>query len=115
MTYPGDRHVVYINLQETYGEDPFLSGVYATNYVQGLQGNDSRYIRASAGCKHFNAHGGPESIPVSRMSFNAVVRVLAFKQCLICSKKLIFSMYRCGKACFIYFLKIVEKNKKREG
>ncbi|PVD28391.1 hypothetical protein C0Q70_10978 [Pomacea canaliculata] len=67
------RHVVYINLQETYGEDPFLSGVYATNYVQGLQGNDSRYIRASAGCKHFNAHGGPESIPVSRMSFNAVV------------------------------------------
>ncbi|XP_070188987.1 uncharacterized protein [Littorina saxatilis] len=57
--------------QETYGEDPYLSGVYATAYIQGLQGNDTRYVRASGGCKHFDAYGGPESNPVSRMIFNA--------------------------------------------
>ncbi|KAK7108534.1 uncharacterized protein [Littorina saxatilis] len=60
-------------MQETYGEDPYLSGVYATAYIQGLQGNDTRYVRASGGCKHFDAYGGPESNPVSRMVFNAQV------------------------------------------
>ncbi|XP_070191048.1 uncharacterized protein [Littorina saxatilis] len=59
--------------QETYGEDPYLSGVYAANFIQALQGNDTRYVRASGGCKHFDAHGGPENIPVSRGSFNAEV------------------------------------------
>ncbi|XP_067675245.1 uncharacterized protein [Haliotis asinina] len=59
--------------QETYGEDPFLSGVLAANFVNGLQGNDPRYVRANAGCKHFNVHGGPENIPVSRASFDAKV------------------------------------------
>ncbi|KAK7108535.1 hypothetical protein V1264_016267 [Littorina saxatilis] len=59
--------------QETYGEDPYLSGVYAANFIQGLQGNDTRYVRASGGCKHFDVHGGPDSIPVSRFKFNAQV------------------------------------------
>ncbi|KAK7089741.1 uncharacterized protein [Littorina saxatilis] len=59
--------------QETYGEDPYLSGVYAENYVHGLQGNDSRYVRATAGCKHFDVYAGPENIPESRMSFDAKV------------------------------------------
>ncbi|XP_067675250.1 uncharacterized protein [Haliotis asinina] len=59
--------------QETYGEDPFLSGVFATHFVKGLQGNDPRYVRANAGCKHFDVLGGPENIPVSRYSFDAEV------------------------------------------
>ncbi|PVD27982.1 hypothetical protein C0Q70_10558 [Pomacea canaliculata] len=49
--------------QETYGEDPILSGILATSFVHGLQGNDTRYVLANAGCKHFDAHGGPENIP----------------------------------------------------
>ncbi|XP_067675775.1 uncharacterized protein [Haliotis asinina] len=61
--------------QESYGEDPFMSGVFATMFVKGLQGNDSRYIRANAGCKHFDAYGGPDSIPVQRHNFSAVVSV----------------------------------------
>ncbi|KAK7108563.1 hypothetical protein V1264_016285 [Littorina saxatilis] len=59
--------------QETYGEDPYLTGVHATAYIQGLQGNDTRYVRASGGCKHFDCHSGPDNIPENRFSFNAEV------------------------------------------
>ena len=59
--------------QETYGEDPYLSGRLVQHFVSGLQGNHPRYVRANAGCKHFDVHGGPENIPVSRFSFDAKV------------------------------------------
>ncbi|XP_050393531.1 uncharacterized protein LOC126811712 [Patella vulgata] len=59
--------------QETYGEDPYLSGQLSANFVKGLQGNHPRYVRANAGCKHFDAHGGPENYPVSRFNFDAKV------------------------------------------
>nr|KAG5708872.1 hypothetical protein BaRGS_009281 [Batillaria attramentaria] len=58
---------------ETYGEDPYLTGEIATSFVHGLQGNDSRYVRASAGCKHLAAYDGPENIPLDRHSFNAQI------------------------------------------
>jgi beta-glucosidase len=84
------RHPLWGRNQETYGEDPFLSGQLATQYVRGLQGNHSRFVRASAGCKHFDVYAGPETIPESRFSFNAIVserdwRVTfqpAFKACV---------------------------------
>ncbi|XP_067673894.1 uncharacterized protein [Haliotis asinina] len=60
-------------IQETYGEDPFLTSILAASFIQGLQGNDTRYVRANAGCKHFAAYDGPENIPVSRMKFDAKV------------------------------------------
>ena len=59
--------------QETYGEDPFMSGKLAQAYVRGLQGNNTRYFRVIAGCKHYDAYGGPENIPLLRFAFNAVV------------------------------------------
>ncbi|XP_046577962.1 probable beta-D-xylosidase 5 isoform X1 [Haliotis rubra] len=59
--------------QETYGEDPFLTSILATSFIQGLQGNDTRYVRANAGCKHFAAYDGPENIPISRLKFDAKV------------------------------------------
>jgi beta-glucosidase len=64
---------IWYVVQETYGEDPYLSGVYADYFVRGLQGDNDRYIQANAGCKHFDAHGGPEDIPVSRLGFDAKV------------------------------------------
>nr|XP_033812480.1 probable beta-D-xylosidase 5 isoform X2 [Geotrypetes seraphini]XP_033812481.1 probable beta-D-xylosidase 5 isoform X2 [Geotrypetes seraphini]XP_033812482.1 probable beta-D-xylosidase 5 isoform X2 [Geotrypetes seraphini]XP_033812483.1 probable beta-D-xylosidase 5 isoform X2 [Geotrypetes seraphini] len=67
------RHPLWGRNQETYGEDPFLSGSLATAFVKGLQGDHPRYIKANAGCKHFDVHGGPENIPVSRFSFDAKV------------------------------------------
>ncbi len=47
--------------QETYGEDPFLTGRMGVAYVKGLQGDDPRYYRAIATPKHFAVHSGPES------------------------------------------------------
>ena len=35
--------------------------------------DNPRYVEANAGCKHFDVHGGPEDIPVSRFSFDAKV------------------------------------------
>jgi len=47
--------------QETYGEDPFLTGMIGTAFVEGLQGNDPKYLKAAACAKHYAIHSGPES------------------------------------------------------
>ncbi len=46
--------------QETYGEDPFLTGRMGVAYVTGLQGDDPKYYLAIATPKHFAVHSGPE-------------------------------------------------------
>lgn len=56
--------------QETYGEDPFLTGSMCTAFVKGLQGGDPRFLKAAACAKHFAVHSGPEE---GRHAFNAVV------------------------------------------
>lgn len=45
---------------ETYGEDPTLTGMMATEYIKGLQG-DGKYRKCDATLKHFAVHSGPES------------------------------------------------------
>lgn len=45
---------------ETYGEDPYLSGMMGSAYVRGIQGDDSVYLKAAACGKHFAVHSGPE-------------------------------------------------------
>jgi len=54
--------------QETYGEDPFLTGKLAVQFIRGLQGNDSTYFKTIATVKHFAVHSGPEP---ERHIFNA--------------------------------------------
>jgi beta-glucosidase len=56
--------------QETWGEDPFLTGEMGTAYVRGLQGDHPKYLRVAACAKHFAVHSGPEKL---RHSFNAQV------------------------------------------
>lgn len=56
--------------QETYGEDPFLTGSLANSFIRGLQGDDPDYYKVVATSKHFAVHNGPEP---SRHSFNAEV------------------------------------------
>ena len=55
--------------QETYGEDPYLSGRMGMAVVRGLQGpEDAEYNKLHACAKHFAVHSGPEW---NRHSFNA--------------------------------------------
>lgn len=54
--------------QETYGEDPYLTGTLGETFVKGLQG-DGEYMKAAACAKHFAVHSGPEAV---RHSFDAV-------------------------------------------
>lgn len=46
--------------QETYGEDPFLTGRMGVAYVKGLQGDNPKYYLGIATPKHFAVHSGPE-------------------------------------------------------
>jgi len=47
--------------QETYGEDPYLTGRLAVAFIRGMQGDDPRYFKVIATAKHFAVHSGPES------------------------------------------------------
>ena len=54
--------------QETYGEDPFLTGKLGSAFVRGLQGN-GEFLKTAACAKHFAVHSGPENV---RHEFDAV-------------------------------------------
>lgn len=56
--------------QETYGEDPFLTGAIGSAFVRGMQGNDPEYLKTAACAKHFAVHSGPEA---TRHIFDAIV------------------------------------------
>ena len=67
---------------ETPGEDPFVVGVYAVNYVRGLQDIEgqeiatdpnSRPLKVSACCKHFTAYDLEDYNGITRHVFNAKV------------------------------------------
>jgi beta-glucosidase len=47
--------------QETYGEDPFLTGRMGVAFVTGMQGDDPSHPRVVSTPKHFAVHSGPES------------------------------------------------------
>ena len=53
--------------QETYGEDPYLTGQMGMALVKGFQGDDPNYLKITACAKHFAVHSGPES---TRHSFD---------------------------------------------
>lgn len=55
--------------QETYGEDPYLTGRMGTAFIKGLQGS-GKYRKLDATVKHFAVHSGPES---KRHCFDAKV------------------------------------------
>ncbi len=74
--------------QETYGEDPYLTSRLAVKFIQGLQGQDPRYLKTVATAKHFAVHSGPEN---KRHIFNAIVSqrdlrmtyLPAFEACMV--------------------------------
>lgn len=42
--------------EENYGEDPFLTGRIAVEYIKGMQGNDPKHYKTIATAKHFAAN-----------------------------------------------------------
>ncbi len=56
--------------QETYGEDPFLTGKLGVVFVTGMQGDDPKYLKAVATPKHYAVHSGPDP---QRHEFNVNV------------------------------------------
>jgi beta-glucosidase len=63
--------------QETYGEDPYLTGRMGAAFVRGLQGNHPEYLKAAACAKHFAVHSGPEK---TRHEFNAIPSEQDFRE-----------------------------------
>ncbi|CAI0446107.1 unnamed protein product [Linum tenue] len=67
--------------QETPGEDPTLTGHYATSYVRGIQGDTfqgtavhgTQILQASACCKHFTAYDLDHWKGIDRFVFDAKV------------------------------------------
>jgi beta-glucosidase len=56
--------------QETWGEDPFLTGEMGAAFVCGIQGDHPKYLKTAACAKHYAVHSGPEK---HRHYFNACV------------------------------------------
>src|SRR6202789_3962173 len=56
--------------QETYGEDPFLTGRMGVAFVTGMQGDEPNYLKLVSTPKHYAVHSGPELL---RHRFNVDV------------------------------------------
>lgn len=96
--------------QETYGEDPYLTGTLGVAFVKGLQGTDEdqrrKYLKLVATPKHFAVHSGPEK---DRHSFDARVNAKdlyetylpAFKMCVRAGAHSVMGAYNRtnGEAC----------------
>jgi len=56
--------------QETWGEDPYLTGEMGSAFVRGMQGDHPTYMKVATCAKHFAVHSGPEK---DRHTFDAIV------------------------------------------
>lgn len=63
--------------QETYGEDTYLTGRLAVQFIRGLQGDDPTYFKTIATVKHFAVHSGPEP---ERHVFDAVTNERDYRE-----------------------------------
>ena len=64
-----ERNPYWGRNHESWGEDPFLTGRMAVNYVQGLQGDDPHYLKIAATLKHFAVN----NVETDRQKLNAIV------------------------------------------
>ena len=92
--------------QETYGEDPFLTGRMGAAVVKGLQGDDPENLKLAACAKHYAVHSGPEKI---RHTFDVDVSkkdlfetyLPAFKELVDAGVESVMGAYNCvyGEPC----------------
>ena len=60
--------------RETPGEDPYLTSAYLHEMIHGLQeGEDARYVKVLATCKHYTAYDMEQSDGTDRFGFDALV------------------------------------------
>jgi beta-glucosidase len=64
-----ERNPFWGRNHESWGEDPFLTGRMAVNYVEGLQGDDPHYLKIAATLKHFAVN----NVETDRQKLNATV------------------------------------------
>ncbi len=84
--------------QETYGEDPYLTGTLGAAFIRGMQGNHPKYLKVAACAKHYAVHSGPEAL---RHEFNAIASpkdlretyLPAFKKCVDAGVEAIMCAY----------------------
>lgn len=57
-------------IEESYGEDPFLTGTLASAFVHGLQGDDPNYWQAASLLKHFMANSNEDGRDQSSSNFD---------------------------------------------
>ncbi len=62
---------------ETFGEDPYLTGLLAVEFVKAMQGDHPVYLKTVATPKHYAVHSGPEP---DRHTFDAVVSERDFRE-----------------------------------
>lgn len=62
---------------ETFGEDPYLTGRLAVEFIKSMQGDHPDYLKTVATPKHFAVHSGPEP---DRHTFDAVVSERDFRE-----------------------------------
>ena len=55
---------------ETFGEDPYLTAHMGEKFIEGIQGDDEKFLKAAACVKHMAVHSGPEAL---RHEFDAQV------------------------------------------
>jgi beta-glucosidase len=71
---------------ETYGEDPYLSGVLGAAFVKGLQGNNPKYLKIVSTPKHFavnnEEHNRFEANPLVSERMLREYYFPAFEQCV---------------------------------
>jgi len=56
--------------EESYGEDPYLTGTMATAFIKGLQGNDPKYWLTASLMKHFLANSNEDGRDGSSSNFD---------------------------------------------
>jgi beta-glucosidase len=64
-----ERNPYWGRNHESWGEDPFLTGRMAVNYIRGLQGDDPRYLKIAATLKHFAVN----NVETDRQKLSATV------------------------------------------
>jgi len=81
------RNPYWGRINETFSEDPFLTGRFGVAYVKGLQGDDPKYLKLVATLKHYAVN----NVEANRQALSATVseRMLHefwlphFKDCIV--------------------------------